>query len=833
MDFLTKELGQTTVSADTQGSFTKDPANTPAFNYQASLQLLSEIAKLRPQTCEKLQNDLNSLHACLQEYTADEAAASNASLNANGDKNYQRLSLTLISKDKNLADLIARAFSSAQNPVGAKDAAAIFAKSFDSLPKAFDEGTDCGNALAKTVTEALSELSDHRHMGAGLKRDLALRSVSSEGRLSKANLEGARKVLNAAATFVKNNAQTVLNTLPAGSFSQKIPSITEKDLGYTQVAADDKNTDYAQILKQQRRENARSEQNAEADRPVSDETAQRIRCIIARAAAAARRGNLYPDAQTRENPVSDQVAKDPSLDNSQETTANNKDNEVSLSELAARASKLQQQFREDRRKLAAEGKLPDPAAYPEENEANISKPDPLPKGNETAVDLLKNAAKTVADPKTVPATPKDLTVADNEAGDLANEALLKNPSAKASADLKDAVSLSQNNGAKLNATVKAPVQVRDPNLNKQNTKIPNEDIKNNESKPKETTVDFAKPLPSAAAFVKRGGDMPIPEQTKPELSGVIKDGGLFSKLAALFTKSTQEVAVNNSKPNLITPEISASNALMRANPLDHFMKALSFAAQNPVLPKELRKEAKDLSLKLTDPISDLTSANGWLSFVQGPMSPDSPRAVAMQQWAFLLLCLRYKQLGKSVNSLLKKSKTGDLNIDDALDDMLLNHPDSQDDIEKLSKETLSQIARLQSKPNDNNTPLLLRYLPLPPAYEGGREGSLFINKEQRPQQKAVWHLSFNFDLKDLGWVEIKAAACLPEVKLSFAAEKLQGLKAVQDHVEELTSSLAKLGLEPSASAPRLGSLSMLPPKAEQENLKEPPKDPVTGISVQI
>ncbi|HAH71502.1 MAG TPA: hypothetical protein DCL74_07505, partial [Succinivibrionaceae bacterium] len=262
-------------------------------------------------------------------------------------------------------------------------------------------------------------------MGAGLKRDLALRSVSSEGRLSKTNLEGAQKVLNAAATFVKNNAQTVLNTLPAGSFSQKTPSLTEKDLGYTQVASDDKNTDYAQILKQQRRENARSEQNAEADRPISDETAQRIRCIIARAAAAARRGNLYPDAQTRENPVSDQVAKDPSLDNSQETTANNKDNEVSLSELAARASKLQQPFREDRRKLAAEGKLPDPAAYPEENETNISKPDPLPKGNETAVDLLKNAAKAVADPKTVPATPKDLTATDNEAGDLANEALLK------------------------------------------------------------------------------------------------------------------------------------------------------------------------------------------------------------------------------------------------------------------------------------------------------------------------------------------------------------------------------------------------------------------------
>ncbi len=837
MDFLTKELGQTTVSADTKGSLAADPAPSPAFNYQASLQLLSEIAKIRPQTFEKLQNDLNSLHACLQEYTADEAAAANASLNANGDRSYQRLSLTLINKDKNLADLTARAFSSAQNPVGAKDAAYAFEKSFDSLPKAFDEGTACGNALAKTFTESLSELADRRHMGVGLKRDLASRNVSFDGKLSKENLESARKVLNATASFVKNNSQKVLSTLPADTVSSNTPSLKGKDPEYTQSSSDDKNADYGEILKQQRRENARTEQSAEADRPVSDETAQRIRCIIARAAAAARRGNLYPDTQPQESNVTEQNVKNATntTNAAEDASENNQGNEVSLSELAARASKLQQQFREDRRKLAEAGKLPDPAAYPEDSAANAQKQPPLQKADETVADLLKNATKATEDLKNVLPSVKNVLSADHEAVHPTDDAWLQSSNVKnppLSVKPQDAA-LSQQENVKLNAALTKNVQQRETDLNKQNTETQNDGSKKIATPGTETAVEFTKPLPSAAAFVKRGGNMPIPEQSKPELSGVIKDGGLFSKLAALFTKSAPEPAVNNSKPVLMTPEISAGNALMRANPLDHFMKALSLAAQNPVLPKELRREAKTLSSKLLDPISDLSSANGWLSFVQGPMSPDSPRAVAMQQWAFLLLCLRYKQLGKSVNSLLKKSKAGDLNLDDALDDMLLNHPDSKDDIENLSKETLSQIARLQNKPGDNNNPLLMRYLPLPPTYEGGREGSLFINKEQRPQQKAVWHLSFNFDLKDLGWVEIKAAACLPEVKLSFATEKLQGLKAVQDHVDDLTASLAKLGLEPSASAPRLGSLSMLPQKEEKAEVKAQPQEPATGISVQI
>ena len=838
MDFLTKELGQTTVSADTKGSLAADPASSPAFNYQASLQLLSEIAKIRPQTFEKLQNDLNSLHACLQEYTADDAAASNASLNANGDKSYQRLSLALINKDKNLADLTARAFSSAQNPVGAKDAAYAFEKSFDNLPKAFDEGTACGNALAKTFTESLSELADRHHMGVGLKRDLASRNVSFDGKLSKENQEGARKVLNAAASFVKDNAQKVLNSLPADDSSQNTPSLKEKNPEYTQSVPDKQNADYGEMLKQQRRENARSEQSAEADRPVSDETAQRIRCIIARAAAAARRGNLYPDAQPQEGTVTEQNVKNATNTTgvAEDASENNQGNEVSLSELAARASKLQQQFREDRRKLAEEGKLPDPAAYPDDAETKLLKPNDLQKTNENAADLIKNAVK--ADPKAA-AVKNDLQTAENKIGDLSNllnTALLKRSEVKtplSTQAVRDAAASVKTENLHTDAALKENVRLQGENLNKQDTGAQNVNAQNTAAKSTETAVEFAKPLPSAAAFVKRGGNMPIPEQSKPELSGVVKDGGLFSKLAALFTKSAPEPAVNNVKANLITPEISAGNAMMRANPLDHFMKALSLAAQNPVLPKELRKEAEELSSKLLDPISDLTSANGWLSFVQGPMSPDSTRAVALQQWAFLLLCLRYKQLGKSVNNLLKKSKAGDLNLDDALDDMLLNHPDSKDDIENLSQETLNQIARLQNKPGDNNNPLLMRYLPLPPAYEGGREGSLFINKEQHPKQKAVWHLSFNFDLKDLGWVEIKAAACLPEVKLSFAAEKLQGLKAVQDHVNDLTASLAKLGLEPSASAPRLGSLNMLPSKEDKEITTEQPKEPATGISVQI
>ena len=334
----------------------------------------------------------------------------------------------------------------------------------------------------------------------------------------------------------------------------------------------------------------------------------------------------------------------------------------------------------------------------------------------------------------------------------------------------------------------------------------------------------AGPLPSVASSVTTGGSMPIPEQSMIEGTTADSEGGLFRKIAALFSKEGNDSVKSN------TQSIAAAQVSLKApsmnTPFDVYLKSLNAAAADNSLPESIKKEALELKKKLLSPLSDLTAADSWLSFVTGPMSPQSPRAIALQQWAFLLLCMRFKQLGKSVSGFLKKKSLTAL--DDILEGLVDKSDESRGKLERLCDETLEQISRLQKK-DENAHPLLNRALPLPPAYDGGKEGALLIRRTQE-DQKNVWHLTFQFDLEKSGAVEIKAVAAFPEIRISFAADTLAGLKAVQDHSVTLAQTLESLGFEPKASAPRLGRIR---PLAGVSDEKHPLDDPATGISLEI
>lgn len=313
----------------------------------------------------------------------------------------------------------------------------------------------------------------------------------------------------------------------------------------------------------------------------------------------------------------------------------------------------------------------------------------------------------------------------------------------------------------------------------------------------------------AAAAVTTGGSAPVPQEsviTTPQ--GTVKEGGFLRRLASIFSPS--KAAANAAAAEAAAAQQGAELQLKlsQGSPLDTFASTLASLGASRFLPPEARKEARDLRAMLMDPVRDLATVDSWLEFVAAPMSPSSPRAIAMHQWAFFILCLRFRELGKSVDKFLKKLGI-DISADLPIDDMLLSHQDDEGAGEKLCRSTLSQLQRLQQLAPQDAEGFFNRAIPLPPAYDGGKEGSLSLRREKRKDGRKLWHLQFAFDLEKLGPVEIRAVASFPEVRLSYVAQTLEGLQALQSKVPELEKQLGDLGLEPRSSSPRIGRVDAM------------------------
>ncbi|MGN0894803.1 MAG: flagellar hook-length control protein FliK, partial [Succinivibrio sp.] len=270
----------------------------------------------------------------------------------------------------------------------------------------------------------------------------------------------------------------------------------------------------------------------------------------------------------------------------------------------------------------------------------------------------------------------------------------------------------------------------------------------------------------------------------------------------------------------------------KGSPLDNYMYSLKVQMNNNALPDIMRKEAKNLLDKLQNPVDDLPSVSNWLNFTTGPLSPTSPQALALHQWAFLLLSIRFSQLGKSVDRFLKKSV--DL-MEDRFDSQLEEikgalNKDGKKLISSLLDETLDQIARYQN-PAKENLPLLYQYIPLPPTYDGGREGGFNARPVVEEDGKKSWHLSFVFDLKELGPIEIKAEAKLPELKLSVVASTFAGLQRVQECLPDLKSKLQDLGITTRSSTARMGKVHIRESEQQARNLAK--KNDGSSLSVDI
>lgn len=324
-----------------------------------------------------------------------------------------------------------------------------------------------------------------------------------------------------------------------------------------------------------------------------------------------------------------------------------------------------------------------------------------------------------------------------------------------------------------------------------------------------TITRIPEKTPGAAA-ITQGQSEPIPEKSVVDNVADVKEKtGFFSKLASIFGKKTTDntARAEETVTNPVTASPNLMTLMSKGSPLDSLMYSLKVQANNTALPDALREEAKNFLNKLENPVDDLPSVSNWLNFTSGPMSPTSPQALALHQWAFMLLSIRFAQLGKSVDKFLKKDV--DL-MEDRFDETLNGMKESiaskgKDNISALLDEALDQIVRYQN-PAKDNLPLLFQYIPLPPTYDGGREGGFNAQPVIGEDGKKSWHLNFVFDIENLGPIEIKAEAKLPELKLSVVASTFNGLQKVQETLPVLKERLQDLGITTRNTTTRMGKV---------------------------
>ncbi len=337
-----------------------------------------------------------------------------------------------------------------------------------------------------------------------------------------------------------------------------------------------------------------------------------------------------------------------------------------------------------------------------------------------------------------------------------------------------------------------------------------------------------------AAQITAGQNAPIPDETViNNTSAPRESSGLLRRLASFFGHHSDTVednappatatsAKSSMDPSSIALESAAqlqqkvqAQAPQQFSAFDHLMGRLQGAAIDPELPPAMKEQAQKFLQALQDPVADLHTVSNWLNFVTGPLSPSSSQALALHQWAFMLLCIRFEQLGKNIERFLKKSGGNNAvkelggevkrtqSLFEAIDDKTVHKSND------LLKETFNQVERLQQQMQ--NLPMgqvLPRNVPLPPFYQGGQEGSMTAQRQQEEDGGSSWHLNFNFDLENLGPLQIKVRLRFPEVQISFVAERLETLQKVQENMPILNARLREIGLNSKGSSARLGRISL-------------------------
>ena len=399
-------LQRTNASVGISGKSVKESrekdANTSStqMSRAATTRYLNSLSRQQDDVGDTLSRSMNKLNQSLshaassnEEVAVDEQAEKMAV--------YTKLAGKIISRDANLQDKVAHNLSSGSNTVRSKDAVDSLQQAMSKMPSSLKEGTQSGKDLAKFMVENLVTLTDTKNMGAGLERDLAVRQITVPKHAPNSRVQAASdKVLQASIEYIKSNQPEALakEAAQAKSGQSANASSTNSTANVNLNSSQDRddaevaNSTYTQSIIKQRRDAQNTKDVAQQNTKdvasqspqdrISSEISKRIHSLISQAAASAKQGNLI-QLTPEEAKAFDKAASTPSNSSSVErfltktTTSapeaplsegkarpaidNTNVRQLSLSELSARASKLQQEFRTERHRIAQEGKLPDPA----------------------------------------------------------------------------------------------------------------------------------------------------------------------------------------------------------------------------------------------------------------------------------------------------------------------------------------------------------------------------------------------------------------------------------------------------------------------------------------
>ena len=910
----------------------KPKTDPPKFNAPATRTYLQSLNQQHDNLTEDLQKTMRFLSNSLNGYLQNPKDAGSGSGGSSGS--FVKLSSQVISRDTRLQERVAQNLSTPSNPVHARDAASSLEQSMDRLGPALRDGTPAGQNLSRFVCQSLVTLTNRQSMGAGLERDLAQHDIYvPQSEPSARTIAATSQALSSTLTYIKANNGQTLNSLPTENTAPPPDRSQTQGADATSYRPQDAqrqgaDTTYLDIFRQHRSQATGQEAEERPPEQVSD----RVRNLIERAADTARRANLFPgqDRSTASPQPRTGTAGTAAPAGTQvhlEATAPGQ--QPSLSELSARAARLQQQFREERQRLASEttttrtaaagsgsqaaaaggltGTIADdpgsyarqaqsaataspapasPGASPYHGELNLNSIQTsysamqsslygrLPQHQSLAVNYAPvqdtlNAQGGEAAARPAPAqqfagADAGARMAQAPAGGGTPAANMQPGMLHASMTARGTEAGTtfaaaaaqphhgQAGGAQAQAVQSAPHMPQHPGqMPSAAQRIePTLDTFTNAGV---AAVQGAQTAPGVMAAGQAPGDPAVQTQAGADLTQPAGPS-FFRRVFSMFSGAERPQAAAQAQtqaaaapaaaqPLPQTPpaaqvpapgspaEAAAAAVPMSAHPLDDLMSRLKTQAQGAAMPPEMKAQALKLIRALENPVADLTTVNQWLSFVTGPMNPSSPQAIALHQWAFMLLIIRFRQLGKSAQEFLAKSGKLDLGEQEIEQLMPRNMTNREQRASKsLLDDTMAQIQRLQRIHDHTPDQVLPRYVPLPPNYDGGREGGFTIREEKDGNQR-TWHLSFFFDIKTLGPIEIKAAATPPELRLAFTAETGEGLRKVQELLPQLRSKLQEFGITTRSSTARLGVVRH--PNAGSTPPPERRRDDGSSLSIDI
>lgn len=263
----------------------------------------------------------------------------------------------------------------------------------------------------------------------------------------------------------------------------------------------------------------------------------------------------------------------------------------------------------------------------------------------------------------------------------------------------------------------------------------------------------------------------------------------FARIRNLFASGRK---VKNRSHRKETPDFNEINH--RSVPMARLVSSLNAVLDNKMVSPEIHNMTRAMSQTITEPLRDVNDVMEWLGFVGNPLTTEGRRGRIIQQWAAMILSIRFRMLGRDVSQFKSTEPYADLDFSGDCDW-----------IEENLFLTLQQIERMQLLSGFSNELGLPAFIPLPPLYRSGREGGMNVSHFSG-ESGVTWKINFFFELEKLGAVQILIELYDRDVRVNLVSEKFETLQLINSTSQQLKDGIEKHGLNVSSVNSRMGTV---------------------------